>query len=76
MIYWRPDAPSTTGPGHVCKVYQAQYGLPQQLVAVKIGPSAPREVGSLFRSSLALMLVFSSAQDGRDVPVGKLSPFL
>ncbi len=49
LVYWRPDAPTTHGPGHACKVFQAQYGVHQELVAVKVGVSAACEVSPALR---------------------------
>ncbi len=64
LVFLRPDAPTTDGPGHACKVFQAQYGVHRELVALKVGVSAAYEVGPVLRNKpcLALTLLFTSAQ--------------
>ena len=46
-LYCRASAPTSAGAGLTCKVFQAEYGVEQHPVAVKIGASAQREVREL-----------------------------
>lgn len=46
IVFFRADAPTTAGPGHACKVFQAQYGVHRELVALKVGASAKAEVSN------------------------------
>ncbi len=70
LVFWRPDAPTTTGPGHACKVFQAQYGVHRELVAVKVGVSAAYEVSPALRNwpCLDFALHISSALEATTSP--------
>lgn len=52
IVFWRAGAPTTAGSHHACKVFQAQYGVDQELVALKVSAAAEAEVSPrLFWSS-------------------------
>ena len=57
FLYWRSDAPTTSGPGHACKVFQAKYGVKHELVAVKVGASAKHEVSLALPLATSLVLL-------------------
>ena len=57
LLYWRSDAPTTSGPGHACKVFQAKYGVKQELLAVKVGASAKHGVSPALPLATSLVLL-------------------
>lgn len=49
IVFLRAGAPTTSGSHHACKVFQAQYGVHQELVALKVGVAAEPEADMLAR---------------------------